>query len=96
MTLLEHDGSYPGDPCASETHKYHKGLADSVWKQHEKIAAFYAWALEKGVSLNIPDWSFLRGSTKICIEYREANWSPPIEPAEFDRILRHFDGAVDV
>jgi hypothetical protein len=77
MTLLEHDGSYPGDLCASEIHRYHRGLADSVWKQHEKIAALYAWALEKGISLNVPDWYFFRGSTKICIGYREANWSLP-------------------
>jgi hypothetical protein len=77
MTLLEHDGSYPGDPCGSEKHAFHKGLADSVWKQHEKIAAFYAWTLEKGISLNVPDWYFLRGSTKTCIGYKEVNWSLP-------------------
>ena len=29
MKCFEHDGSYPGDVCASTTHTYHKGLNDS-------------------------------------------------------------------
>ncbi len=35
LDILEHDGSYPGDICASETHPGHKGLHDSQWNQYQ-------------------------------------------------------------
>ena len=41
FTLLEHDGSYPGDVCASEQHPGHRGLADSRWNQWREISDFY-------------------------------------------------------
>jgi hypothetical protein len=77
LTLLEHDGSYPGDVCASTKHTYHKGLNDSQWKQFERITDLYHWMLKKGISLNVPDFYFLNGSTKVCIGYKENNWSLP-------------------
>ena len=77
LTLLEHDGSYPGDVCASTSHAYHKGLNDSQWKQFERITDLYHWCLAKGISLNVPDFYFLNGSTKVGIGYREVNWSLP-------------------
>lgn len=77
LTLLEHDGSYPGDVCASTKHAYHKELNDSQWKQFERITELYHWCLAKGVSLNVPDFYFLNGSTKVGIGYREVNWSLP-------------------
>lgn len=77
LTLLEHDGSYPGDVCASTIHAYHKGVNDSQWKQFERITDLYHWCLAKGVSLNVPDFYFLNGSTKVGIGYREVNWSLP-------------------
>ena len=36
LDLLEHDGSYPGDVCASRSHPGHHGLDDSQWKQWKK------------------------------------------------------------
>jgi hypothetical protein len=77
--LLEHDGSYPGQLCASTKHVGHKGLEDSQWKAWKRITDFYKWSNEKGVSLNIPDWYYLSGSTKNGIGYREVNWSLPRE-----------------
>lgn len=77
LTLLEHDGSYPGDVCASTEHKYHNGLEDSQWKQFERIAELYHWALANGISLNVPDFYFMNGSTKTSIGYKEVNWSLP-------------------
>jgi len=77
LTLLEHDGSYPGDICASTKHTYHKGLNDSQWKQFYRITDLYHWMLAKGISLNVPDFYFLNGSTKTSIGYRETNWSLP-------------------
>jgi len=75
--ILEHDGSYPGDACASTTHPGHRGLADSQWTQWAEIAAFYQWCRARNVYLNVPDWYFLAGSNKTGIGYREVNWSLP-------------------
>lgn len=77
--LLEHDGSYPGDLCASAHHPGHKGLNDSQWKQWKKITDFYKWCRERNIYLNVPDWYFLSGSNKTGIGYREVNWSLPRE-----------------
>ena len=77
MTCFEHDGSYPGDPCASTTHTYHKGLNDSQWNQFKKVTDLYHWMCENGIYINVPDYYFLNGSTKVGIGYRESNWSLP-------------------
>ncbi|MEO9892262.1 alpha-galactosidase [Aurantibacter sp.] len=75
--LLEHDGPYPGDFCASTTHKYHKGYEDSQWVQWSMTKDFYHWLKEKDIYLNAPDFYFLQGSNKCGIGYREVNWSLP-------------------
>ncbi len=77
--LLEHDGSYPGSLCASTKHIGHKGLKDSQWKAWKRITDFYKWCNEHGISLNVPDWYYLNGTTKNGIGYREVNWSLPRE-----------------
>ena len=79
LDLLEHDGSYPGDLCASTTHPGHRGLNDSLWTQYRAIADFYHWCRERGVFLNVPDWYMLSGSNKTAMGYREVNWSLPRE-----------------
>ena len=75
--LLEHDGPYPGDVCASTNHPGHEGLEDSQWEQWDSSVEFYRWLRETGVYLNAPDWYFLNGSNKTGIGYREVNWSLP-------------------
>ncbi len=75
--LLEHDGPYPGDVCASTQHPGHTGLEDSQWQQWAMTDDFYKWLREKGIYLNAPDWYFLNGSNKTGIGYREVNWSLP-------------------
>lgn len=77
MRCLEHDGSYPGDVCASEQHAHHKGLEDSQWNQFRKITDLYRWIRKEGIYLNVPDYYFLNGSSKTSIGYREVNWSLP-------------------
>lgn len=77
MKCFEHDGSYPGDVCASTTHAYHRGLADSQWTQFAAVTELYHWMCEQGIYLNVPDFYFLNGSTKVGIGYRETNWSLP-------------------
>jgi hypothetical protein len=73
--MLEHDGSYPGDLCASKKHPGHRGLEDSQWNQWRRITDFYTWCRGRGIYLNVPDWYFLTGSNKTAMGYRETNWS---------------------
>jgi len=77
MHLLEHDGSYPGDVCASTQHPGHRGLNDSQWTQWKTITDFYKWCRANGIYLNVPDFYFLCGSNKTGMGYRETNWSLP-------------------
>ena len=75
--VLENDGSYPGDVCASTHHPGHQGLEDSQWTQWKEITDFYQWCRARGVYLNVPDWYFLNGSNKYAMGYRETDWSLP-------------------
>lgn len=75
--LLEHDGNYPGDMCASTTHPGHVNLEDSQYKQWLKITKFYKWCRGNNVFLNVPDNYFMSGSNKTGMGYRETNWSLP-------------------
>ncbi len=89
---FEHDGSYPGDVCASTTHPGHDGLADSQQKQFGTVTDFYKWCREKGVYLTVPDWYFLNGSSKTGMGYRESNWSLPRRQQEIIERQNIFDG----
>ena len=91
-TVLEHDGSYPGDPCASSQHPGHKGLADSQWRQWKTISGFYQWCRARGIYLNVPDWYYLAGSSKCGMGYRESNWSLPRAQQEIIERQNIFDG----
>lgn len=77
MNCLEHDGSYPGDCCASVKHPGHRGFGDSQWNQYKVINSFYRKLCERGVYMNVPDFYWLNGSNKTSIGYREDNWSLP-------------------
>lgn len=90
--LLEHDGSYPGDVCASTRHPGHRALEDSRWKQYRLIQDFYRWCRGRGIYLNVPDWYFLSGSSKIAMGYREVNWSQPREIQEIIERQNIYDG----
>lgn len=90
--VLEHDGSYPGDACASKTHPGHSGYEDSRWKQWRRVTDFYKWCRERGVYLNVPDWYYLNGSSKCGMGYRETNWSLPREWQEIVERQNIFDG----
>ncbi len=92
LGVLEHDGSYPGDTCASTNHPFHRGLDDSQWVQWRAITDFYKWCRSEGVYLNIPDWYFLSGGTKTGMGYREVNWSLPREYQEIIERQNIFDG----
>ena len=90
--ILEHDGSYPGDECASTSHPGHRGLEDSQWKQYQTISGFYKDCKSKGIFLNIPDWYFMNGQNKTGMGYREANWSLPRKLQEIIERQNIYDG----
>lgn len=93
--LLEHDGNYPGDVCASTTHPGHEGLEDSQWRQFELIRDLYHRCRERGVFLNVPDNYFLAGSNKTGMGYRESNWSLPRAQQHLHARQNLFDGTWD-
>jgi hypothetical protein len=92
LDILEHDGNYPGDLCMSVVHPGHKGLEDSQWTQHKRIADFYNWCRSKGIYLNVPDNYYLNGSNKCGMGYRETNWSLPREQQEIIERQNIYDG----
>ena len=90
--VLEHDGSYPGDVCASTSHPGHRGFADSQWTQWQTITNFYRWCRSRGIYLNVPDWYYLTGASKCAMGYRETNWSLPRAEQEIIERQNIFDG----
>ncbi|MDR1335261.1 MAG: hypothetical protein LBK22_00345, partial [Tannerella sp.] len=92
LDAIEHDGSYPGDFCASEKHPGHKSCLDSQWNQWRIISDFYRWCRSQGIYLNVPDWYFLNGSHKTGMGYRETNWSLPREYQEIIERQNIYDG----
>lgn len=92
FTLLEHDGSYPGDPCQSTEHPGHRGYDDSRWTQWRTITQFYQWCRERGIYLNVPDYYYLSGSTKSAMGYRETNWSLPRDQQVIHTRQNIYDG----
>ncbi len=95
LNVFEHDGSYPGDKCASTDHLGHRSYEDSQWKQWEQIRDFYRWCRSQGIYLNVPDWYFLNGSSKTAMGYVETNWSLPREYQEIIERQNIFDGTFD-
>ena len=92
FTLLEHDGSYPGDICASTQHPGHRSLEDSRWNQYQTISNFYRWCRSKGIYLNIPDYYYMTGGNKCAMGYREVNWSLPREQQVIHTRQNIYDG----
>ena len=90
--ILEHDGPYPGDFCASTNHPGHKGYGDSQWNQWQESVNFYKNLRKKGIYMNIPDFYFLSGSNKVSVGYREVNWSLPREQQLVLGRQNNFDG----
>ena len=77
LDLLEHDGPYPGDICASTNHPGHRGEADSQWVNWRMSADLYTWCRERDIYINQPDYYFFAGGNKTAMGYREDNWSLP-------------------
>ena len=79
IDIIETDGPYHGDVCASTTHAHHNGLADSQLRQWEACVRFYHECRARGIYINSPDQYYLNGSNKCGMGYRETNFSLPRE-----------------
>lgn len=77
MDVIETDGPFHGDVCASTEHEHHAGLADSQVAMWSACADFYHECRKRGIYINSPDWYYLSGSNKCAMGYRETNWSLP-------------------
>ncbi len=93
--VLEHDGSYPGDTCASTAHPGHECYEDSLYTQLMSITSFYNECREKGVYLTVPDFYYLAGNTKCCMGYKEVNWSLPRMQQQIIARQNIYDGTHD-
>ncbi|MEM7205445.1 MAG: alpha-galactosidase [Planctomycetota bacterium] len=92
FSLLEHDGSYPGDLDTTARPPLQKGLDDSRWVQWRIITDFYRWCRGQGVYLNVPDYYYLSGSNKCGMGYRETNWSLPRDQQVLHTRQNIYDG----
>lgn len=92
FTVLEHDGSYPGDWDVTPRPPLQRGLDDSQWAQWRIIAEFYRSCRGRGIYLNVPDYYYLAGSNKCGMGYREVNWSLPRDQQVIHTRQNIFDG----
>lgn len=77
LDMIETDGPFHGDVCASTVHAHHHGLDDSQLRQWEACCNFYHACRQRGIFINTPDWYYLNGSNKCAIGYKETNFSLP-------------------
>ena len=77
MDVIETDGPFHGDVCASKVHAHHEGLDDSQLRQWQACCNFYHECRKRGIYINTPDWYYLNGSNKCGMGYRETNFSLP-------------------
>lgn len=77
LDVIETDGPFHGDTCASATHAYHRGYEDSQLRQWQRCAWFYEECRKRGIYINTPDLYYFAGSNKCAMGYRETNFSLP-------------------
>ena len=77
LAMLETDGPYGGGPCGATHHAHHHGLADSVYRQQQLQAAFFAEMRGRNVYVNQPDSYFFEGGSRSGMGYDEQQYSLP-------------------
>ncbi len=77
LSMLETDGPYGGDDCASHNHSHHHGEEDSVYRQTQLQNQFYHDMRQLGVYVNQPDNYFLQGGSRSGMGYDENQYSLP-------------------
>lgn len=77
LTMFELDGPYGGEPCAAESHAYHRGLNDSVYQQTRLQNELMIHLQNSGVYINQPDAYFFQGANKAGMGYNEFQFTLP-------------------
>eukprot|EP01064_Diplonema_japonicum_P031465 TRINITY_DN563_c0_g1_i1.p1 TRINITY_DN563_c0_g1~~TRINITY_DN563_c0_g1_i1.p1 ORF type:complete len:723 (+),score=200.15 TRINITY_DN563_c0_g1_i1:56-2224(+) len=77
LSMLETDGPYGGETCASTSHAHHHNLDDSVYQQTMFQNAFYKEMRKLGVYVNQPDNYFFQGGSRAVLGYDEQQFSLP-------------------
>jgi len=77
LSMLETDGPYGGETCASTNHSHHHDVSDSVYRQTQMQSAFYSRMRNLDVFINQPDNYFFQGGQKTGMGYDEQQYSLP-------------------
>ena len=77
LSMLETDGPYGGESCASTNHSGHLQLSDSVYQQTQAQASWYAGLRSRNVYINQPDEFFFQGGQRTGLGYNEDQYSLP-------------------
>ena len=77
LSMVETDGPYGGQTCASDTHTHHTGYLDSVFWQNRLQSQFFADLRQLNVFINQPDDYFFHGGSKTGMGYIEWQYSTP-------------------
>jgi hypothetical protein len=78
LTMLETDGPYGGESCASTSHRHHFGVDDSIYWQNKLQVEFYLEMKKLNIFLNVPDYYyFYKGANRVGMGYSEYQYSLP-------------------
>eukprot|EP01059_Diplonema_ambulator_P013718 TRINITY_DN2428_c1_g3_i1.p1 TRINITY_DN2428_c1_g3~~TRINITY_DN2428_c1_g3_i1.p1 ORF type:complete len:725 (+),score=278.65 TRINITY_DN2428_c1_g3_i1:54-2228(+) len=77
LAMLETDGPYGGETCASTSHSHHHNIDDSIYKQTMLQNDFYKLMRTLGVYVNQPDDYFFQGGSRSAMGYDEQQYSLP-------------------
>ena len=77
LTMVETDGPYGGEPCASTNHSGHMQLSDSIYQQTRTQAEWYAALRAANVYINQPDNYAFFGGQRTGIGYNEDQYNLP-------------------
>ena len=75
--MIETDGPYGGQTCASVTHTHHRGYSDSVFHQNRLQMQFYTDLKTLNIFINQPDNYFFQGGNKVAMGYNERQYNLP-------------------
>eukprot|EP00697_Spironema_sp_BW2_P015561 gnl/Spiro4/6458_TR3313_c0_g1_i1.p1 gnl/Spiro4/6458_TR3313_c0_g1~~gnl/Spiro4/6458_TR3313_c0_g1_i1.p1 ORF type:complete len:759 (-),score=179.88 gnl/Spiro4/6458_TR3313_c0_g1_i1:82-2358(-) len=75
LSMLETDGPYGGESCASTNHSHHTGYDDSVYEQMQRQSSFFMQLRNLGMYVNQPDTFFYQGGSKTAMGYDENQYS---------------------
>jgi len=77
LTMIITDGPYPGYSCASEEHKFHESLDDSVFRQLYLQLQFYQIMQNMNIFIHTPDTYYYYGGNRNKYPYAEYTYTLP-------------------